>query len=176
MSKDLQAHLDALADLLVAGSPHAVDLGFELISVTPDSAVIRAPYREDLVGDPETGVMHGGVVTALLDHTAGIASFAGFGGDKANATLDLRLDYMRPAEPGRDVIAEAKTVKVSGLFAFISAIAHDGDPNDPVATAHAAFMVSKVSEEAAERAKENMAKGATPISAVTEASNTGDAS
>jgi len=164
MSKDLQAHLDELAGLLVAGSPHAVDLGFQLDAVRPGEAVIRAPYREDLIGDPDTGVMHGGVVTALLDHTAGTAAFAGFGGDKAMATLDLRLDYMRPAEPGRDVIAEAKTVKVSGLFAFVSAIAHDGDPEDPVATAHAAFMVSKVSEAAAEKAKADIAKGAAPLS------------
>jgi uncharacterized protein (TIGR00369 family) len=166
MSKDPQAHLDELADLLVAGSPHAVDLGFVLDSITPGVAIIRAPYRDDLIGDPDTGVMHGGVVTALLDHTAGLAAFAGFGGDKAVATLDLRLDYMRPAEPGKDVIAEAKTVKVSGLFAFVSAIAHDGDPDNPVATAHAAFMVSKVSEEAAEKAKEDIARGATPISAL----------
>ncbi len=175
MSKDLQARLDELAGLLVAGSPHAVDLGFVLDSVTPGEAVIRAPYREDLVGDPDTGVMHGGVVTALLDHTSGIAAFAGFGGDKAMATLDLRLDYMRPAEPGKDVIAEARTIKVSGLFAFVSAIAHDGDREDPVATAHAAFMVSKVSEAAAEKAKEDMAKGATPISALPKPGEKGSA-
>ena len=175
MSKTLQERLDALAGLLVAGSPHAVDLGFELVTVKPGEAVIRVPYREDLVGDPETGVMHGGVVTALLDHTAGIAAFAGFGGDKAMATLDLRLDYMRPARPGRDVVAEAKTVKVSGLFAFVSAKAHDDDPDDPVATAHAAFMVNKVSEAAAEQAKAEIAKGATPISALPGAGEKGGA-
>ena len=134
-----------------------------------------ARYRPDLIGDPETGVMHGGVVTALLDHASGTAAFAGFGGDKAMATLDLRLDYMRPAEPGRDVVAEAKTVKVSGLFAFVSAIAHDGDPSDPVATAHAAFMVNKVSEAAAEKAKAEIAKGATPISALPGAGEKGGA-
>jgi hypothetical protein len=60
---------------------------------------------------------------------------------------------MRPAKPGHDVIAVAKTIKVSGLIAFVSAFAHDGDTDDPVATAHAAFMVSKVSQAAAERAK-----------------------
>ncbi|MEQ8405541.1 MAG: PaaI family thioesterase [Oceanicaulis sp.] len=166
MTDDLQARLDQLAPLLVEGSPHAVDLGFTLEAISPGRAVLRAAYREDLVGDPETGVMHGGVVTALLDHASGTAAFAGLGGDKATATLDLRLDYMRPATPGRDVIAEAETVKVSGLIAFVSAIAHDGDRDDPVATAHAAFMVTKVSQDAAERARAEIEEGVTPISRV----------
>lgn len=164
MSSDLQARLDELAPLLVAGSPHAVDLGIELVRIAPGEAVLRAAYREDLIGDPETGVMHGGVVTALLDHASGTAAFAGLGGDKATATLDLRLDYMRPATPGRDVIAEARTVKVSGLIAFVAAVAHDGDAEDPVATAHAAFMVTRVSQDAAERARADLEQGVTPIS------------
>jgi uncharacterized protein (TIGR00369 family) len=166
MSDDLQARLDELAPLLVAGSPHAVDLGFTLEAIRPGEAVMRAAYREDLVGDPETGVMHGGVVTALLDHASGTAAFAGLGGDKATATLDLRLDYMRPATPGLDVIAEAHTVKVSGLIAFVSAVAHNGDINDPIATAHAAFMVTRVSQDAADRARSEMEGGLTPISKV----------
>ncbi|WP_421859856.1 PaaI family thioesterase [Oceanicaulis sp.] len=153
MSDPLQDKLDTLAGLLVDGSPHAMALGLKLVSVSPGEAVIRAPYEEASIGDPDTGVMHGGVVTALLDHACGTAAFAGLGGDQAVATLDLRLDYMRPAKPGHDVIAVAKTIKVSGLIAFVSAFAHDGDTDDPVATAHAAFMVSKVSQAAAERAK-----------------------
>ena len=168
MSDDIQAHLDSLAPLLVAGSPHAVELGFELVSVSQTLAVMRAPYRKDLVGDPDTGVLHGGVVTALLDHASGLAAFAGLGGRDATATLDLRLDYMRPARPGCAVIAEARPVKAAGLFAFVSAIAHDGDPNDPVATAAAAFMVTRVSQEAAARARAKMGEDATPISQVSD--------
>ncbi|WP_306016893.1 PaaI family thioesterase [Oceanicaulis sp. MMSF_3324] len=153
MSDTLQDKLDTLAGLLVDGSPHALALGMKLVRVSPGEAVIRAPYQAESIGDPETGVMHGGVVTALLDHACGTAAFAGLGGDQAVATLDLRLDYMRPAKPGCDVVAEAKTIKVSGLIAFVSAIAHDGDENDPVATAHAAFMVTRASQAAAERAR-----------------------
>lgn len=166
MTRARQSDLDELAPLLVAGSPHAVDLGFELISLTPDTATMRAPYRDDLVGDPETRVLHGGVVTALLDHACGMAAFAGLGAKEANATLDLRLDYMRPARPDQDVHAEARCVKVSDLFAFVSAIAHDGDPDDPVARANAAFMVTRPGQEAAERARAQMRDDTTAISEV----------
>jgi uncharacterized protein (TIGR00369 family) len=159
----LQAHLESLAPLLVDGSPHAVALGLKLETIAPGSASIRAPYRDDLVGDPETRVLHGGVITALLDHASGTAAFAGMGGREALATLDLRIDYMRPAEPGRDVVAEAKTIRVTRQFAFVSAIAHDGDPDDPVATAHSAFMATRVSKEAADKARKAIENGQSPV-------------
>ena len=167
MSDDrLQARLEELGPLLVDGSPHAQALGMTLERIAPGEATIRVPYREDLIGDPVTRVMHGGVVTALLDHVSGTAGFAALGGVQALATLDLRLDYMRSATPGRDLIAEARTVKVSGLIAFVAALAHDGDRDDPVATANAAFMVNKVSQEAAERVKARLDSDAKAVSAL----------
>ncbi|WP_417480975.1 PaaI family thioesterase [Maricaulis sp.] len=149
---DLQTLLDELAPLLVDGSPHAVALGLTLVSLKPGLAVMRAPYSPDLVGDPESGILHGGVITALLDHVCGLAAFSGFGGQDTPATLDLRLDYMRPAKPGLDVTAEAVCLKSHGLVAFVRATAHDGDIDDPVATAQAAFMVTGASKAAQERA------------------------
>lgn len=160
MTDDIQAQLEALAPLLVDGSPHAQALGFKLESLGPGRAVMRAPYSEDLIGDPETGVLHGGVITALLDHVCGIAAFAGFGAKDTPATLDLRIDYMRPAEPGKDVIAEAVSLRSHGLVAFVRATAHDGDIDDPVAIAQAAFMITKVSQEAQERVRKSFENGA----------------
>lgn len=157
--RDLQALLDELAPLLVDGSPHAVALGLTLVSLKPGLAVMRAPYAADLVGDPESGILHGGVITALLDHVCGLAAFSGFGGQDTPATLDLRLDYMRPAKPGLDVTAEAVCLKSHGLVAFVRATAHDGDINDPVATAQAAFMVTGASRAAQERAVKALRAG-----------------
>ncbi|MFS2318590.1 PaaI family thioesterase [Maricaulis sp. D1M11] len=159
MSDDLQALLDELAPLLVDGSPHAQALGLSLVSISPGEVVLKAPYREDLIGDPETGTLHGGVITALLDHAAGTAAFAGLGAKEAPATLDLRIDYSRPAEPGKDVIATAQCLKSHGLIAFVRAIAHDGDPDDPVAIAQAAFMISKPSVEARKRVQSDANRG-----------------
>tara|TARA_R110000868_G_scaffold5138_1_gene31736 strand:+ start:15693 stop:16196 length:504 start_codon:yes stop_codon:yes gene_type:complete len=150
--ENLQALLDELAPLLVDGSPHAVALGLTLVSLKPGLAVMRAPYSPDLVGDPESGILYGGVITALLDHVCGLAAFSGFGGQNTPATLDLRLDYMRPAKPGLDVTAEAVCLKSHGLVAFVRATAHDGDIDDPVATAQAAFMLTKASKAAQDRA------------------------
>lgn len=156
---DLQALLDELAPLLVDGSPHAVALGLKLVSLTPGQAVMCAPYSPALIGDPHSGILHGGVITALLDHVCGLAAFSGFGGHDTPATLDLRLDYMRPARPGLDVTAEAVCLKSHGLVAFVRATAHDGDIDDPVATAQAAFMITRASQAAQDRAMTALRNG-----------------
>lgn len=156
---DIQSRLDSIAPLIVDGSPHAVALGFRLDALTPGRAVMTAPYSSELVGDPDSGILHGGVITALLDHVCGMAAFAGFGATDTPATLDLRIDYMRPARAGFDVTAEAKSLKSHGLVAFVRATAHDGDIEDPVAIAQAAFMITRASKAAQERAMQAIRRG-----------------
>ena len=157
--EEFQKRLDALAPLIVDGAPYAVSLGFKILEMTRLHSVMTAPYSEDLVGDPETGTLHGGVVTALLDHCCGMAAFGGLGAKHTPATLDLRIDYMRPAKPGCDITAEAHCLKSHGLVAFVRATAHDGDPDDPVAIAQAAFMISGASKAAHKRAYEAFKEG-----------------
>ncbi|MHA6287391.1 PaaI family thioesterase [Maricaulis sp. CAU 1757] len=159
MTDDLQTRLETLAPLIVDGSPHAVSLGLTIDRLTAEETIMRAPYSSELIGDPETGTLHGGVVTALLDHACGIAAFAGFGATDTPATLDLRIDYMRPARPGKDVVAVASSLKSHGLVTFVRATAHDGDPDDPVALAQAAFMISKVSKAAQDRVAQEVRDG-----------------
>lgn len=113
-----------------------------VVSAQDGRAVFRQPYREDLVGDAATGVIAGGVVTTLLDSACGAAVFSALTNPTSIATLDLRIDYMRRARPGQAIIAEAHCFKLTHTVAFVRAIAHDGDPQDPVAAVQAAFMIN----------------------------------
>jgi uncharacterized protein (TIGR00369 family) len=130
---------------MVEAVPQAVALGFKLLSIEPGKGSILTLWREDLVGDPDTGVIAGGVVTALLDHCCGLAitSRALEGGFLSTATLDLRIDYMRPAAPRADVTATAHCYKLTRSIAFVRAHAFDTDPQDPIATAQAAFVLKR---------------------------------
>ena len=132
----------ALAAQMLTGSPHARALGLTLVELERDHAILKAPYNLDLVGDPETGVIAGGVVTALLDHTCGQAAGAALSQPMPVATLDLRIDYMRPAEPGLDLYAHARCIRLTRTVAFIRAEAYERTRDDPVATAQAAFMLT----------------------------------
>lgn len=133
---------DPLAPTTADGSPLAHALGFEVIAVEPSIATLRAPYKPEMIGDPDTGVIAGGVVTALLDHACGRAVFAAMGRPIGIATLDLRIDYMRPAEPTLDIFARAHCYKLTHSIGFVRAVAYDRKLDDPVATAQAAFMLN----------------------------------
>ena len=104
-------------------------------------ATMSMPYSENLVGDPATGVIHGGAVSALMDTCGGTAVMAHPTGPSMTATLDLR---MRAATPGKSVTATAVCYHMTRSVAFVRATAHDGNPADPVATASGAFTVQGV--------------------------------
>ncbi len=135
-------HLRQIAVQMLEGSPHARALGIEAVSLDPSEALTKIRFQPELVGDPDTGVIAGGVVTALLDHTMGQAAMASMTVYSSIATLDLRIDYMRPAEPGHDIFCRAHCYKMTRTVAFVRAQAYDRDINDPVATAQAAFMLA----------------------------------
>ena len=129
----------SLTDRLSA-SPQSRALGLVLVASHPQ-VILKIPYRADLVGDPDTGVIAGGVVTTLLDLACGWATALSLTELTSFATLDLRIDYMRAAEPGRDLFASAHCYKLTRSVAFLRAVAYDADPSDPVAAAQAAFML-----------------------------------
>jgi uncharacterized protein (TIGR00369 family) len=125
-------------------TPQAAAIGIRFVSADHGVAVLEVPYRLDLVGDPRTGVLAGGVVTTLLDHVCGLAivTAAGFPASASGtATLDLRIDYMRAAEPGRSLFGRAHCYKLTRSIGFVRATAYETDPDDPVATAQAAFAL-----------------------------------
>jgi uncharacterized protein (TIGR00369 family) len=99
------------------------------------------PYRPIFVGDTETGVLHGGVVTAMLDETCGMAVQLALDGMRAIATLDLRIDYQKPATPGLAIKAHSFCYRVTRSIAFVRATAFQESEDDPVATATACFMI-----------------------------------
>lgn len=126
----------------ITALPHAAELGLTVLEAETDHAVMSVPYDARLVGDPETGVIHGGVITTLLDTCAGLAAMLSHKRPASAATLDLRIDYMRPATPGRDIRARARCHRATRNVAFVQAAAyHEDDEDKPIATAAAAFIL-----------------------------------
>jgi len=130
------------APMFVEGTPHAKFLGMQFVAIDLGRATLSLPYDKKLVGSIETGILHGGVLTALLDQASGLAAVASFEQAMPVATLDLRIDYMRASRPGKTLIAEAHAYKTTRHIAFVRAVAHDGDVDDPVATSQASFMTT----------------------------------
>lgn len=130
------------AALMVSATPQAMAIGMEMVLIEQGRAISRVTPRDELVGDPDTGVIAGGVITTLLDNTCGVATMSALTTPQSTATLDLRIDYMRPARPGAVIFAEATVTKVTRSVAFVRAFAYEDGPDDPIAAAQAAFMLS----------------------------------
>ena len=121
--------------------PHNKALGLKVVAVRRGFASMRLEWREELVGNPETGVLAGGPLTAMLDGCCGMSVATMLREPKPFATLDLRIDYARPATPGQPVIAEAECYRITNSVAFTRAFAHHGDAADPIAAAAGTFML-----------------------------------
>ena len=129
------------AEFFVSHLPHGVALGMELIECDEaiGRVVIRQPWREDLVGDPDTGVLHGGVITALLDSLGAACVIAR--GQRLQGTLDLRVDYLRPATPRLELIGDCECYRVTRHVGFVRGSCHQGDPARAVASMTGAFAL-----------------------------------
>ena len=117
-------------------------IGATYAGKTDSGVILKLPYREDLISDPQTRVIASGVVTALLDNGCGMAVWDRLNAFKPIATLDLRIDYMRPALPGKDLLVTALCYKLTRSIGFVRGFAYDASPDDPVAAAQAAFVIS----------------------------------
>ena len=107
-----------------------------------DACVMRLVQREELLGDSERGILHGGVITTLLDSVAGAAGFSGMEPGHTLATLDLRIDYLRPSKPKIDVFGKAEIYRRTRNVAFATGVAYQEDEDQPIAKCTASFMIS----------------------------------
>lgn len=130
-----------LARQFIEALPHSVMLGMQPQEMAGGVAVIAMPYKAELVGDPVTGVIHGGAVSALMDTCCGAAVMCHPDVRGGTATIDLRIDYMRAATPGQTITARATCYHVTRSVAFVRAEALDEDTGNPVASATGAFTV-----------------------------------
>ena len=119
---------------------HGGALGIAYHAHGEDWAELSLPYDPRLVGMPESGIIASGPIISLMDMATSIAIWVKLGRFRHQATLDMRVDYLRPAVPGRTIIGRGECYGVTRSVGFVRGLAHDGDAADPLAHVGATFM------------------------------------
>lgn len=122
---------------------HGRALGLEFRSSGENWAELSLPWREELVGVPETGVLASGAIVSLIDTASGTSVWVTLDKFIPILTVDLRLDYLRPAAKGETIVARCECVKVTRRIAFVRGIARGDADERPIALSAATFMVGR---------------------------------
>ncbi len=125
----------------MAGAGHSGWLGMQYHGHCNDWIELALPWREDLVGVPESGLLASGPIITLMDMATSMSVWLRRGTFGHQATIDLRIDYARAARPHRKVIGRGECYRLSRSIAFVRGIAYDDSPDDPIASVAGTFMV-----------------------------------
>lgn len=128
------------AQRFLANLPHCQRLGLVVVSAEAAQLIMRLPYNQAIIGNPLSGALHGGSLTTLMDTASGTAVFASLPGYELCPTLDLRMDYMKAAQAGVDLLAEAKVVRITKNVVFTECLVYQETDETLIARCAAAFM------------------------------------
>ena len=122
---------------------HGRALGLEFQAAGDNWSELSLPWREELVGVAETGVLASGAIVSLIDTASGTSVWIALDRFVPILTVDLRLDYLRPALKGETITARCECVKVTRSIAFVRGVAHGGEEKRPIALSAATFMLNR---------------------------------
>ncbi len=103
---------------------------------------LALPWREELVGVEESGILASGAIVSLVDTAGGASIWMALGHFQPIVTIDLRLDSLRPAIRNETVIARCECYKLTRSIGFVRGVAHGGDESRPIARAMGTFMLN----------------------------------
>jgi len=145
MSSNLQTEVDqdltGRAQRFIDELAHCVDIGLSASRVDSDGrTTLKLPYNKELIGNQDTGIMHGGAITTLMDTASGTSVICSLKDFEICPTLDLRIDYLKSAEPNKPVFGFAECYRISRNVVFTRGYAYQEDPEDPIAYCVGTFM------------------------------------
>lgn len=139
MSEDFD--ITQIQNIIDTGIPQCADIGVKVHEMANSRVTMSLAYDAKLAGDPVSGVLHGGVITTLVDSASGMCIYAKLKKYIPIATLDLRIDYLKPATPGETLFAEAYCYRLTKRIGFVRSVAYHSDPEDPIANSVSTFML-----------------------------------
>jgi acyl-coenzyme A thioesterase PaaI-like protein len=123
---------------------HNLALGLEVRGHGAGWIEYRLPWRPELTVDVDDETIAPAAIFSLLDAACALTSWAREGRFMNNPTLDLRVDLIRRPQPRASLIARGECERITAELAYMKGVAHEGDPDDPVAQCTGTFIVTAV--------------------------------
>ena len=135
--------LSGLRKVMEENIPFNRVLGVSVAHLTEGRAIFAVPFREELIGDPKRPALHGGVLSAVADAAGGAAVWSRIGVSDRVSTIDLRVDYLRPAQlstfhADAEVLRVGNRVGVARIRVF-----HPDEPDKTVAEAKGVYSIHR---------------------------------
>ena len=145
MSGMTQQEMERIAQLWNArGTGLITHMALDIEEISSEGVRVRMPFNPDFCVDSDRTLLHGGILTALLDSVFGLANFVAIEGVSTMATLDLRVDYLRAARSRADVIVRAHCFRKTRHIAFnAGSIWFDGHEDAEIARGTASFALTR---------------------------------
>lgn len=130
------------------GFPFHEMLGIKVAHIEEGRVRLFVPFRPSLVGHAHRQIIHGGVISTLVDVCGGFAVWTKCGMQAQLVTITLSVDYLRPA-PARDLYAEA-SVRLQGNRVGNAHVAvwAEGNPGEHVAEGRGVYTIRSGSRQA----------------------------
>lgn len=128
--------LAAIEQFFDVGIPFNKFLGLHLVEIERGRAVAELPFRDEFIGDPVRPALHGGVISMAADTVGGAAVFTLTDPGDRVATIDLRIDYLRPGLL-EDILCDARVIRMGNRVAVTAMVVRQGatDAAEPYITA-----------------------------------------
>ena len=132
--------LMAQAERFLSALRHCQLLKMRVERADADGITLCLPYSPQIVGNPQSGAIHGGALTTLMDTALGMATLCALAEFEVCPTLDLRIDYMHPGQADKAVYGQAQCYRVTRDVIFIRGCAYQDDPGEPIAQVVGTYM------------------------------------
>ncbi|WP_260483982.1 PaaI family thioesterase [Sphingomicrobium flavum] len=113
---------------LVSHYGHGKAVGYRYHDHGDNWVELKLEGRPELVGVADKNILASGAVISLVDMCGGASVYQAIGMYEPLATIDLRIDYLRPAFVGDTVYARCECYKLTNTVAFVRGTAFlEGD-------------------------------------------------
>ena len=130
----------ALVNKMMGRFGHGGFLDMEYVGHGADWVELAIDWREDLVADPDTGILASAVIISLMDNATSMSIWTKLGEFRPQVTMDLRIDYLRPSPSGERVYGRGICYHLTNSIGFVRGFAHNGNPDEPLAHASGTFI------------------------------------